>query len=76
MLTIDRLRLHLPAPFCDRARDISRLVAEELAVLPLEGELRRDHLVLPPVQLNPSSTDLEVARAVARSIHVGILNQE
>lgn len=75
MLIIDRVRLHLPAPFCDRAGEISRLVAEELAALPLDTDVHRDQLVLPPVEIHPNDTDLEVARAVARSIHAVIHNQ-
>ena len=75
MLNIDRLRLQLPPPFRDRAGEIARLVAEELAVVPLSSDLHLDRLTIPPVEMQPQAGDREVARAIATSVHAGIRNQ-
>lgn len=72
MLTIDRLRLRLPDHLRERAGDIARLVAEELAKLPVVSSLCLERLVIPPVEVHPRAGDREVARAVAAAIHTGI----
>jgi hypothetical protein len=72
MLTIDRLRLQLPPSFRDRAGEIARLVAEELAAGPMAADLQLDRLALPPVEVHPRATDREVARVVAASVSAGI----
>jgi len=68
MLTIDRLRLQLPPPFRDRAGEIARLVAEELATLPMAADLQIDRLTVSPVEVHPLASDRDVARAVAASV--------
>lgn len=75
MLTVDRLRLQLPPAFRDRAGEIARLVAEELATVPMASDLHLDRLVVPPVEIHPQATDRDVARAVAQSVHTGIRNE-
>ncbi len=75
MLTIDRLRLLLPLPLRERAGDIARLVADELAALPVASSLHLDRLVVPPVEVHPQAGDREVARAVAAAVHAGIRNE-
>lgn len=75
MLTVDRLRLQLPPDFRDRAVEIARLVAEELATVPMASELQLDRLAVPPVEVHPQATDRDVARAVAQSVHTGIRNE-
>lgn len=75
MLTVDRLRMQLPPAFRDRAGEIGRLVAEELATVPMAADLRIDRLAVPPVEVHPQATDRDVARAVAASIHTGIRNE-
>ncbi len=75
MLTVDRLRLQLPPDFRDRAGEIARLVAEELATVPMASELQLDRLAVPPVEVHPQATDRDVARAVAQSVHTGIRNE-
>ncbi len=72
MLTIDRLRLQLPVALKERAGDIARLVAEELAALPVASSLCLERLVIPSVEVHPRAGDREVARAVAEAIHAGI----
>lgn len=75
MLTVDRLRLQLPPDFRDRAGEIARLVAEELATVPMAIDLQLDRLAVPPVEVHPQATDRDVARAVAQSVHTGIRNE-
>lgn len=68
MLTVDRLRMQLPPAFRDRAGEIARLVAEELATVPVTADLQIDRLAVPPVEVHHLATDREVARAVAQSV--------
>ena len=68
MLTVDRLRMQLPPSFRDRAGEIARLVAEELATVPIVAELRIDLLAVPPVEVHPQATDRDVARAIAQAV--------
>lgn len=69
MLSIDRLRLTLPPGFADRADAVARLVADELAALPLAGDRTLARLAVPPVAVPPGGSDREVAGRVARAIH-------
>jgi hypothetical protein len=75
MLTIERLRLQLPSAFRDRAGEIARLVAEELAAVPMTADLQLDRLTVPPVEVSSLATDRDVARAVATSVYTGIRNE-
>jgi hypothetical protein len=68
MLIIDRLRLSLPAGYEARAGRIARLVADELAALPLAGDAQYDRLTLPALQVAPNATDGQVAGAIAGAI--------
>ncbi|WP_306533331.1 hypothetical protein [Geobacter sp.] len=72
MLTVDRMRLQLPPAFRDRAGEIARLVAEELATVPMTADLRIDRLAVPPVEVTHQATDREVARAVAVAVGEGL----
>lgn len=69
MITIDRLQLTLPPGFETRAGAVARRVAEELAALPAAGPLRRQRLSVPPLALEPSLGDREIARRIAAAIH-------
>ncbi|MBT1076103.1 hypothetical protein [Geobacter grbiciae] len=75
MLTIDRLRLKLPPAFRDRAGEIARLVAEELATVPVASDFHLDRLVVPPVEVHPQATDRDVARAVAVAVGAGLVKK-
>lgn len=72
MLTIGRLRIVLPPGFAGRPERVARLVAEELARLPLpegvDGE-RIARLAPPPVAAGPRPGEAAVAGAAARAIH-------
>ena len=68
MLKIDRLRLSLPAGYEARADRIARLVADELAGLPVHGDAHFDQLTLPTVEVGPRATDAQVAGAVTRAM--------
>lgn len=69
MISIDRLRLTLPAGFAGRADAVARRVAEELANLPRVDSRRLERLTLPPLTLDPQLADVEVARRIATAIH-------
>lgn len=73
MLKIDRLRLSLPAGYEARADRIARLVADELAALPLQGDANFDRLALPTVEVGQRATDRQVASSIASSMaaHLG-----
>jgi hypothetical protein len=72
MLKIDRLRLSLPPGFEPLAERIARLVADELAGLPLQGDAHFDRLTLPTVEVGQRATDRQVAGAVAGSVASGM----
>ena len=65
MLKIDRLRISLPAGFEARAERIARLVADELAGLPIQGDAKFDRLALPTVEVGPRASDRQVASSIA-----------
>lgn len=65
MLKIDRLRLSLPPGYEARADRIARLVADELAALPLQGDANLDRLALPALEVGPRATDRQVASSIA-----------
>lgn len=69
MISIDRLRLTLPAGFDGRADRVARRVAEELAGLPQPDSRRLARLTLPPMTLDPRLGDREIARRIATAIH-------
>ncbi len=75
MLTIDRLRLTIPASFRGRESAIARLVAEELAEIPLASDLSLDRLAVPPVAVAPTAGNREVAKAIAAAVGV-VLEKE
>ena len=68
MIHIDRLRLHLPAGYQGRAREIARLVASELkgSLGTTAGNLER--LQVGPLQLAPGAGNRAVARRIATSV--------
>jgi hypothetical protein len=69
MISIDRLRLTLPAGFDRRADAVARRVVEELAGLPQADSRRLARLTLPPMTLDPRLGDREIARRIATAIH-------
>ena len=68
MLTIDALRLQLPAGFERRAERIGRLLGDALVRIDvgvLGAELTLDRLVLPPITIAPGASDYDVAAGIA-----------
>ena len=75
MLTIDRLRLRLPAGFERRAERIGRLVGDALARIDTGAPgaaLTLDRLALPPITIAPGASDFDVAAGVASSVRCQI----
>jgi len=72
MLSIDRLRLQLPAEYADRAAGIARLLADELAALPVQSSQRLEQLVVPPVSVMPGASDQQIARSIAAGVQAGL----
>ncbi len=68
MLTIDRLRLSLPAGYESRAERIARFMADELADVALDGDARYDRLALPTLEVKRGTSDRRIARSIARAI--------
>ncbi len=68
MLTIDRLRLHLPPGYRHRAASIGRLLAAELAKMPLGRNLQLESLRLPPVEMAPGAGDGRIAQRIAAAV--------
>lgn len=73
MLKIDRLRLSLPPGYESRADRIARIVADELAALPFQGDAHFDRLILPTIEVGQRATDRQVATSIASSMaaHLG-----
>jgi len=71
VLTIDTLRLQLPAGFEHRAERIARLVADVLARadLGLAGaDLALDRVALPPIAIAGGASDFEIATGIAGTV--------
>lgn len=75
MLSIDRLRIHLPEGHRNRAMPIARLVAEALAEKPVSGSFDLERLTVPAVHILPGASDRQIAHSIAAAIH-GRLNPE
>ena len=70
MLTIDTLRIQLPAGFEGRAERIGRLLGDALARIDTGApgaELALERLAPPPITIAPGASDFDVA-AVASSV--------
>lgn len=72
MLTIDRLRLRLPASYRDRANEIALLVGRELRNYEAPSTVALNSLMLPPIKMAPGMASRDVARVIASAITVGI----
>jgi hypothetical protein len=68
MLTIDRLRLHLPPGYRHRAASIGRCLAAELAGMPLRRNVQLERLHLPPVDIAPGAGDGQIAQRMAAAV--------
>ena len=71
MLTIDTLRLQLPAGFERRAERIGRLLGDALAQIDtgaVGAELTLDRLALPPITIARGASDFDVAAGIASSV--------
>lgn len=68
MLKIDRLRISLPPGYESRADRIARLVADELAALPLQGDASFDRLTLPTVEVGQNASNRQIASSIASSM--------
>jgi len=64
VLTIDTLRLQLPAGFERRAEQIGRLLGGALTQIDTDApgaDLTLDQVALPPITISPGANDFEVA---------------
>lgn len=68
MVIIDRLRLHLPTQYRDRAALIARQVATELGALTWERPVRLESLHVPPITIPPGCSDGHLARKIALAV--------
>jgi hypothetical protein len=74
MLTINRLRLQLPAPYRDRAAYIARQVVAELGALTWERSLQLESLSMPPITIQPGWSDRQLARKIATAVQGQVNN--
>ena len=71
VLTIDTLRLQLPAGFEGRAERIGRLLGDALARIDTGApgaELTLERLAPPPITIAPGASDFDVAAGIASSV--------
>ena len=71
MLTIDTLRLQLPAGFEGRAERIGRLLGDALARIDAGApgaEFTLERLAPPPITIAPGASDFDVAAGIASSV--------
>jgi hypothetical protein len=68
MLSIDSLRLRLPAGFEHRAQRIGRLLGEALARIELGSSAVIEGLALAPIAIAGNATDAEVASGIADAV--------
>ncbi len=76
MLTIDRLRLHLPSEYQDRAHLIAHMVANELAAVPVENDRKIDRVSIPPITVAPGTTDQQIARQITTAVQTQLNGEE
>ena len=67
MLTIDRLRLHLPSEYQDRAQLIAKLVADQLDEISLGRSRKIERLRLAPIKIVAGLPDQQLAREIVRA---------
>lgn len=75
MLSVDRLRMLLPAGMEHRSARIAREVANELANLQITESARIETLSLPAMQVTLSHSDQQIAKQIASSISRAITQQ-
>lgn len=68
MLTIDRLRLHLPGEYQDRAQLIVKLVADQLGRISLDKSRKIERLSLAPITIAAGLPDQQLARVIATAV--------
>lgn len=74
-VTIDNLRLVLPASLGERQLMISRLLKSELQRLNWPSSASIKTLSVPSLTLSAQQTNLTIARSIARQIHRGTVQQ-
>jgi hypothetical protein len=68
VLRIDRLQLRLPGEYQAHAHRIARLVARELAAMPVETAGDFDRLAVPPIVVAPGMGSRVVAKQIAVAV--------
>lgn len=72
MLSIERLRISLPAGMQHRGTPIARRVASELAQLPVTQSVSIDRISLPPLHISSTNSDQQIATQIAKAIHAEV----
>lgn len=75
MLSIDSIRLHLPAEYSGRAANIARLVGGELGRISWSGTADISHLKLGPLMMAPGGTDAALAQIIALHIQASVVGR-
>lgn len=69
-ITMERLRLRLPAGWHGRETRLVRLIGSELGQLPFKDSVVCSVLTLPPLVARNGESDLSLARRIAQEIHL------
>jgi hypothetical protein len=72
MLSIDHLRLQLPAAYAREAEAIARALASALAERPPARERAHAHLALAPLRLPAGLPPARVAHLIAGAVHTAL----
>ena len=68
-ISIERIRLQLPAGFEPRAGNIARLLGDALGTLDCQQNIQLKRLSLAPQEVTLQQTDRQVAGQLAQAIH-------
>jgi hypothetical protein len=74
-LTIDHIRLQLPAGLEHRAAAIARSLGDELARLPWAGSVTAQQVDVPVLNVQPAWSDQQIARHLAVAVKGQIVRQ-
>ncbi|OEU72382.1 MAG: hypothetical protein BA864_11285 [Desulfuromonadales bacterium C00003093] len=71
-ISIERIQLHLPVGFEQRADSIARLLGDELGRLSWRTDYRIDHLTVAPQTVAYHHSDARIAGQLAQTIHAQV----
>jgi hypothetical protein len=76
MITVERLRLTVPARLGERADQIAWLVADELARVEVDAPVELDRLIVSPVTVSAAASDEEIAARIVDAVRAQLVSSE